>query len=185
MSDSIVADAPATPQPEIGRPVRVMGIDPGVNGAIAVLSADDLHVIDVPTVKCTGKRSAVDRYELARIIDRIASDGRIDHAFIEHVSSRPTDGHVGAFMFGRAYEALCMAVASAFIPITEVSPAKWRNALGISRPEKAGDKSHVIARANTMFPAYAHLWRAKSHADRAEASLIAEHGRRVLAGASR
>lgn len=164
--------------------MRILGIDPGVYGAIALLDGAALTVLDVPSVKATRSRSAVDRYELARMIDALASSGRIDHAFIEGVSSRPTDGHVGAFMFGRAYEALCMAVAAHFIPITEPTPAKWRNGLGIPRAEKPGDKTFVVARADTLFPTHAHQWRAKCHADRAEAALIAEYGRRVLAGAT-
>ena len=161
----------------------VLGVDTGLKGCIAILrGTDDLELIDMPIVKATGKRSAIDRYELARIIDYHASGEAITHAFIELVSSRPTDGHVGAFMFGRAYEAICMAIAAHFIPQTQVTPAAWRNALGIPRPEKPGDKSHVVARATTMFPSYAVHWRHKCHADRAEAALIGEYGRRVLCG---
>ncbi len=162
----------------------ILGIDPGVNGAIAVLSDGALDIIDVPTVtivKSDKKRREVAVYELARIIDNL---GHVDHAFIERVGAMPRDGAVGAFAFGGVYWALRMAVASAFIPQTICSPVEWRNGLRIPRAEKPGDKTQVVARANELFPKYSHLWVAKCHADRAEAALIAEHGRRVLSGAS-
>lgn len=164
--------------------MRILGIDPGVHGAIALLDDGELIVWDVPTVqvvKNDKKRREVDLYELARMVDAL---GHVDHSFIEKVGAMPRDGAIQAFAFGGVYWALRMAVASAFIPQTTVSPAEWRNGLRIQRPEKPGDKSLVVARADTLFPKHAHQWRAKGHSDRAEAALIAEYGRRVLTGAT-
>ncbi len=162
----------------------ILGIDVGVHGAIAVMRDGALaDVIDMPVVKKTGKRAAVDRYALARIIDALGKE-HITHAFIEEVWSTPRDGSVGSFMFGRAYEAACMVVAAHFIPTTEVTPVKWRNAMGVRKAQKKGDKTPSVQRANELFPKHSHLWVAKCHADRAEAALIAEHGRRVLSGAT-
>lgn len=164
--------------------MRVLGVDPGVHGAIALVDDGTLTVWDVPTVqvvKSDKKRREVDLYELARMVDAL---GHVDHAFIEKVGAMPRDGAVGAFAFGGVYGALRMAIASSFIPQTLVSPAEWRNGLRIGRPEKPGDKQLVVARADTLFPKYSHQWRAKCHADRAEAALVAEYGRRVLTGAT-
>lgn len=179
--------------------MTILGVDPGVNGAFALIEDGvPVLVMDLPTVaviKNDRKRRELDDYEFARMID---SAGHIDHAFIERVGARggkPTkpgddpskpekrDGAVQAFAFGAVFGGIKAVIAAHFIPRTLVSPIEWRNALGIRRAEKPGDKSLVVARANELFPLHAHLWVAKCHADRAEAALIAEYGRRVLGAA--
>ncbi len=156
-----------------------LGVDPGVNGALAILVDGELVVHDLPTVangKGKGRRE-IDAYELARII---AVAGTITHAFVEKVGAMPTDGSIQAFSFGQVFGTIRGVLSAHFMPITLVSPIKWRNALGVRRSEKRGDKQPSVDMANQLFPKYNHLWRAKCHADRAEAALIAEYCRRTI-----
>lgn len=155
----------------------ILGVDVGLNGAMAFLRESDLEVVDIPTItigKSSGKRRReVDLYELARIIDAVPV---IEHAYVEKVGAMRGDGPVGAFAFGRTYGAILAVLAANFIPVTKVAPLVWRRGLRIPATSK-GDKSAVVARANELFPEHSALWRAKCHADRAEAALIALWGK--------
>lgn len=164
----------------------VLGIDPGVNGAIAFLTDDgDLETLDIPTQsaargKSTRKRTEINAVELARIIDAAAPD----HAIVEAVGARPHDGSVQAFAFGKSFGIILGILAANFLPITLVTPQVWRKALGVAKGETAGDKRPSMRRATELFPEQAFNWAAKCNADRAEAALIAEYGRRLLARAA-
>jgi hypothetical protein len=78
----------------------VIGIDPGVHGAIAVLDerGDLLEVVDMPSTPEANGRSATNAPLLAGILAR--THARI--AFCEFVGARPTDAKVAAFAFCRA-----------------------------------------------------------------------------------
>ena len=76
----------------------VIGVDIGVQGAIAILNASgeliEVHEMPVLHDEPAGRRS-VNGPLLASII--FASHA--DHAFVEHVAARPGEGAVGAFAF--------------------------------------------------------------------------------------
>jgi crossover junction endodeoxyribonuclease RuvC len=79
---------------------RVIGIDPGAHGAIAVLDegGELLEVHDMPAFPESNGRNATNAPLLAGILAH--SHARI--AFCEFVGARPTDAKVAAFAFGRA-----------------------------------------------------------------------------------
>ncbi len=53
---------------------QVLGIDPGLNGALAFLTPHQgVDVLDMPTVKA-GKGRSVDEHALARLFDARAGD---------------------------------------------------------------------------------------------------------------
>jgi hypothetical protein len=81
----------------------IIGIDPGINGAIAEIDFDSgelLRISDMPTLIGEGakNRRAVNAPLLAQII----FNSHATHAYCELVGPRPTDGVVGAFGFGRS-----------------------------------------------------------------------------------
>ncbi len=164
--------------------MRVLGIDPGTKGAIAVYDGQTLEVHDIPVIKVQrgGKgRSEIDEPAFARMIDCIAKE-HVTRAWIEQVGAFPTDGAVSAFAFGRAYGVILGVVAAHFIPRELVSPQTWRRGTGVQRAQK-GDKAPSILRATELFPGSSGLWaavRGNGDADiragRAEAALIAVHG---------
>lgn len=161
----------------------VIGVDPGAGGALCLLCRERgiLDIVDVPTVVCRRKSGKeyceVDLYALANLLDNWTGRCHIDRAAIEAVTSRPSDGHVGAFSFGHSYGALRMALASHFIPCVPVDTATWRKGVGIPSRTTKGDKAPVVARADSIWPDHKHLWRGPRggiRADRAEAALIAK-----------
>jgi len=155
----------------------IVGIDPGIKGAAAVIDNDGkmADVIDIPTIVMNGDRREVDTAALFEWLGRQVKPRRI---IIEHVHSMPHDGHVGAFKFGMTYgmiRAICMRVT----PNVElVKPALWREYFDLLGRDK--EASRMLAQR--LFPAMSDkLVRQMDH-NRAEAMLIAWFGARPPIG---
>jgi crossover junction endodeoxyribonuclease RuvC len=156
----------------------VIGVDPGKSGALALLhlATGELKVEDVPVFRLKGKTS-IDHYGLARIIDAWSPLNPV--VFLEQVSSRPGEGHAGAFDFGRTYGLILGVLAGNFLRVELVSPSVWKAAMRVR-----GEKDVSRARASTLFPRHSALFARVKDDGRAEAALIALHGAQVLAGQS-
>lgn len=154
----------------------ILGIDPGLGGAIAYFKFEKdmwrlVGMRDMPVMENPyGKGRVVDCYALCDLMSPFR--GHECLAIIERVQSMPNDGAAGAFKFGQtamAPEALCAAYQ---IPIFKVSPGVWKRAAKlIKRPKGAS-----IAKAKTLWPDMAGHFRLKKHEGRAEAALIGHHG---------
>jgi crossover junction endodeoxyribonuclease RuvC len=151
-----------------------LGIDPGIGGALALLSRDYelLAVIDMPVMAGTGKRQQVNAVELSKIIDswQRKSEGDQLIAFIEQVSARPGQGVSSMFSFGDSFGAVRGVLAAKGIPLLLVTPQAWKKRAGLIGTEK--DRSRTVAQQ--MFPS-ADLAR-KKDVGRADALLIARYG---------
>lgn len=161
----------------------VLGIDPGLTGALALFdpAAERLLIEDVPTftLKSGGrKKSTVDHYGLARIIDAWVSLNPV--VWLEQVGTRPGEGAVGAFSFGKTYGLLLGIAAAHFLRIELVTPASWKSALKVK-----GDKDVSRQRASALLPRHSGLWPLAKHDGRAEAALIALHGSMQIAATNR
>lgn len=165
--------------PKAAPGVRVLGIDPGLRGAMALYDGTTVEITDIPVlpVRKSGRvRHEIDGYELARAIDAL---GHVDHAAVELVGAMPTDGVVGAFSFGRALGEIVGILRAHFIPLTFPPPRVWRKAMGVP-PAVKGDKHPSISVATALFPRCSGMWAAvRGNGDanirggRAEAALIA------------
>lgn len=159
--------------------MKFIGIDPGLYGAIALLDdeTDALTVWDVPTFNVgsskagkAARKTVIDEVALANIFDEIAKAGA-SRVWLEKVGSRPGEGHVGAFSFGRTYGLLRGLCVAHFWIIADVTPAHWKASHKVT-----GDKDQSRMRASQIMPAHAHNWPLKKHDGRAEAALIAKFG---------
>ena len=159
----------------------IVGIDPGLSGAVALFDPHPIHaehselrlqIIDMPLheIKVAGKkRRQLDLYQLARWFDLKAADMR--HAFIESVHAMPKQGVSSSFSFGFAAGAVQGIVAASFVPMTLVSPRQWKAAMKLS-----ADKDASRRLASQRLPAFAHLWARAKDDGRAEAALLALYG---------
>ena len=155
----------------------ILGIDPGLTGAIAYFKLENgaapnlIGVRDMPVMpNPRGKGKIIDCYALCDLMSPFK--GHEVLAVIEQVQAMPKDGAVGAFKFGKcamAPEALCAAYQ---IPIFMVTPGVWKRAAKlIKRP-----KGTSLAKAKSFWPEKAGHFRLKKHEGRAEAALIGYHG---------
>ncbi len=151
----------------------IIGVDPGLNGAIALVDGETLiQVQDMPTLpKPAGKGKEVNGYLLADILrDMIDQGGEI--MWIENVGGRPGEVPSRAFNFGRAAGAPYYVAAALGMPCRLVSPAAWKRHHGLIRT----DKQQSRALALSLWPAMRDEFRLQKHVDRAEAALIAAYG---------
>jgi crossover junction endodeoxyribonuclease RuvC len=157
--------------------VIVLGFDPGITGAVAVLVDDKIvSVIDMPVVEkriASGKmRRRVSAAGIADIINnRIFSPNTGVEAWVEQVSPRPGEGTVSSFSFGRSVGVIEGVLAGLGVPTNFVAPPVWMKELRVPRDGSIG-------RCLEIYPYLAKdLSRKKDHG-RADAALIALFGSR-------
>jgi len=111
-----------------GAPV-VLGIDPGLSGAIAALDPAGrvVAVLDMPALEAGNGRRILNVLALR---DALHSLLPIRACWIENVSSMPTDSRVSAFAFGRSVGALEAACLLSGVPVQRVTPQVWKRAAG-------------------------------------------------------
>jgi len=146
----------------------ILGVDPGLTGAIAFYYPEHpggIVVYDIPVAD-----GEVDTDTLTGIIRGLAPTV----AVIERVSSMPGQGVSSTFKFGATYGALRAVVSVLQIPQHLVTPAKWKAHFRLSK-----DKEEARARALQLWPGAGYFARKKDHG-RAEAALIALYGAEVI-----
>jgi len=143
----------------------LMGIDPGVSGALAVLDGERLvDVYDMPTMQ-DGKRRQVNAAAVAKLI-RAHSPAAV---VVEAVHSMPGQGVASSFAFGQSLGAIHGVVAALGIPLHTVTPQSWKRRAGLIGTAK----DQARAKAQQMYPG-APLARVKDQG-RADAILIARY----------
>ncbi|MGE5151189.1 MAG: hypothetical protein ACM3II_13795 [Rhodospirillaceae bacterium] len=158
------------------------GIDPGLDGALAVIEDGPnggCKCFDMPTLALSrgGKnKHEVDAHALADLI----AQWMPHHAFLEGARAMPGQGDTSTFAIGKGYGIVIGVLAASSIPYTIVDARRWKNALQVPK-----DKDAARARASQLLPAAASQWPLKKHDGRAEAALIALYGSRSLAGIGR
>jgi hypothetical protein len=122
--------------------VKIVGCDPGINGALALLVINDgaapqlIDAIDVPTVGDKSKRR-VDAIAICKWIE----NHRPDFAGIERGQSMPLQGSSSTFLYGRACGSLETVLCLCEIPLVIVEPAVWKRHRGLhGKDKKAPDK---------------------------------------------
>jgi hypothetical protein len=161
--------------------MTILGIDPGVAGAIARLwiagELDTLIVFDMPTLNISGKGRKRQRLDIDALHRWLIDSGSVDHAFIETAQAMPGQGSVSMFHYGVTYGILLALLTSHHIPYTEVHPRRWKSVMldGLNKSSK--DASRL--RAKQLWPGVSYF-DFKKDEHRAEAALIAEFGRRQL-----
>ncbi len=153
----------------------ILGCDPGLSGALALYNPtlNTLHVEAMPTVELlrnSKSKHQIDAYALARIIDDMTG---ITHAYVEAVGAMPGQGTASCFSFGHSAGVLYGVLAANFIPVTFVSPVRWKKAMGIT-----ASKDGARARASQLFPRHANKWTRVKDDGIAESALIALYGAR-------
>ncbi len=139
--------------------MKVIGIDPGKNGAFAVIENGVLCSVFAFTKH---ERSA---------IARAIYQQKPEIFFIEKVNASPQQGVVSAFSFGRNAECVECAATLTEIPVKLVKPVEWQSAVG---KLSGGDKKTLLQRAKELHPEG--VGSKMITRDTADAVLIAHYG---------
>lgn len=163
----------------------ILGIDPGLGGAVAVLEGTGrlIRVEDTPSLWVRAgrrRRRAYDVAAMRRILARCLLEGNgALHAVIEAQQAMPRQGVRSMFSTGFGYGVWVGLLAGLAIPYTVVAPRRWQSALLMGRGDP---KALSILTASQLFPGVS-LPRGRH--GRADAVLLAEYGRRLVCGAAR
>lgn len=159
----------------------ILGIDPGKTGALAIL---DMHTLDLadhmhmPTIKVGSK----DRVNGA-LIAAWLQDFDISHAFLEQVNAMPGNGGKGpkmgaasAFSFGHSAGIVEGIIMGANLPLTLVTPQKWKKHAGLVGTDKDVARSRCVQ----LYPGVRDLDLKTKGQALADAILIARYGASTL-----
>lgn len=157
--------------------VVIIGVDPGIHGAVAFLHVDGntgkqwpelVHVLDLPTEK-VGEHNRLDLVELRATIGRLltAVDPARIKLTIEDVHAAPGQGVSSMFRFGFAAGALTGLFTGMGVSPQYITPQVWRRRVGVN------EQRDSLQRVVEIFPAKAELFRRKMDHNRADAALIA------------
>jgi crossover junction endodeoxyribonuclease RuvC len=144
----------------------ILGIDPGLNGAIAWVS-DTGHLIrvaDMPTVEVAGKKKVSPQMLVAMLEEH---DDLIKLAAIEEVGAMPGQGVTSMFNFGYSAGILAGVCAGLRVPVSLHRPSVWKRAAGVP-----ADKGGARQMAQRFWPGCRDFDRVKDDG-RAESALLA------------
>ncbi len=121
----------------------VVGIDPGIHGAIVMTDGRKLFKYWKLPIKIDGKEKYVHFEEVNQIFQLIVRYQR-PHVYLERAIPFAL-GSKSAFTYGRGFEALLIALRVNQIPFTLVEPGRWTKEMheGISADFKPKKKSSI------------------------------------------
>jgi hypothetical protein len=97
----VIKKSSAAPDATGGAPRRILGVDPGIHGGLAIIAVEDgaaprlVETIDIPVIG-TNAKERVD----AIAIRVWVSKHDIQHAFIERAQAMPKQGSSSGFKYG-------------------------------------------------------------------------------------
>lgn len=162
----------------------ILGVDPGLKGALALYSANERvlkWVIDMPlryNPKSVSRSKNEPDIEIIREqITRIK--GKVSLAVLEQVHTLPRDGRVSSFTFGENYGTLKACLQMLDLPLMLTPPGVWKSHYGLGANKRA-----AVNLARKLFPTHSADFTLTKDG-RAEAALIAKFGEGLVLEASK
>jgi crossover junction endodeoxyribonuclease RuvC len=161
--------------------MRIVGIDPGLSGGLALVDGGALiECVVAPTVVVKAAKREYDADALVALFRRFSPD----HVFLEKAQAMPGQGVSSMFSIGLGYGLYRGILAALKIPYTLTHPKSWQKVMFMDLPK--GDTKamgHIVCMR--LWPGRS--WLAserckKVHDGLTDASLIAAYGCRTLAG---
>ena len=149
----------------------IIGIDPGVSGAICILTDGKItEIYEMPTM-IDGKKNKkqVNGAEVTNIINKELVNEKDLNVVIEHVSAMPGQGVTSMFNFGQSFGVLKGICAALKLPVHFIRPVKWKKHFNLINTEKDASRTKVIE----VFPYISSKISKKKDANKADAILIA------------
>ena len=126
--------------------MRIIGIDPGLNGAIAILQNNkviEIHDIPVMTDGKKNKRQ-LNSAQLVKLLKDNFQDETDTVVIVEQVNAMPGQGVTSMFNFGQTFGAIKGICAALNLPIFFVRPAKWKKHFDLINSSKDASRTKAI-----------------------------------------
>lgn len=150
---------------------RTLGIDVGLNGAIAlVVDGELITVVDMPTVTLDRNGKAKRQVSVPELV-QIVKDFDPTEAYTERVFAMAGQGVTSVFSFGRSLGVVEGVLGALKIKNSLVTPQTWQKRMAVT-----GGKDGSRARAMDLFPEQAQMFKRVKDDGRADAALIAAFG---------
>ena len=151
----------------------IIGIDPGISGAICFFEDGQvIEIIDMPVMADgkKNKRQINGPQTYNEILKRINKFQKKDIiVIIEQVSAMPGQGVTSMFNFGQSFGVLKGICSAMQLSMFFVRPAKWKKYFGLIKTEKDASRTKVIE----IFPYISSELSRKKDSNKADAVLIA------------
>ena len=151
--------------------MRIIGIDPGLSGGIAIL--DDLKIFDIydMPIMSEGKKNKnqLNSAQLVNIIKKNLIPNGNTFLIVEQVSAMPGQGVTSMFNFGQTFGSIKGICAALNLPIFFVRPAKWKKHFDLINSSKDASRTKVIE----MYPSFSKQLAKKKDVNKSDAILIA------------
>tara|TARA_Y100001970_G_C13663104_1_gene569310 strand:+ start:74 stop:568 length:495 start_codon:yes stop_codon:yes gene_type:complete len=151
----------------------IIGIDPGISGALCFLEDGKIiDVVEMPTMT-DGKKNKkqVNGSQICNeILKRISKSEKNNiRVVIEQVSAMPGQGVTSMFNFGQSFGILKGICSAMQLPVYFVRPAKWKKYFNLINSEKDASRTRAIE----IFPYFSSQLSKKKDTNKADAILIA------------
>ena len=152
--------------------MKIIGIDPGLSGAIAVLENNKvLNIFDIP-VMSEGKKNK--RQLNSALLVNLLKENIIDNEdvaiVVEQVNAMPGQGVTSMFNFGQTFGAIKGICAALQLPIYFVRPSKWKKHFELINSSKDASRTKAIE----MYPKLSNQLSKKKDVNKSDAILIAK-----------
>ena len=151
----------------------IIGIDPGISGAICFFEDGEVkEIIDMPVMADgkKNKRQINGPQVYNEILIRINKLQKKDIiVVIEQVSAMPGQGVTSMFNFGQSFGVLKGICSAMQLSMFFIRPAKWKKYFGLIKTEKDASRTKVIE----IFPYISSQLSRKKDSNKADAILIA------------
>ena len=151
----------------------IIGIDPGISGAICFFENGEVReIIEMPTM-ADGKKNKkqINGTQIYNeILTRIKKFSKKDiFVVIEQVSAMPGQGVTSMFNFGQSFGVIKGICSAMQLSTHFIRPVKWKKYFGLIKSEKDASRTKVIE----IFPYISSNLSKKKDANKADAILIA------------
>ena len=151
--------------------MKIIGIDPGLSGGIAVLENNKiLNMFDMP-VMAEGKKNKR-QLNSAQLVSLIKDNIKVNEEIVvvvEQVNAMPGQGVTSMFNFGQTFGAIKGVCAALELPIFFVRPSKWKKHFELINSSKDSSRTKVIE----MYPTLSNQLTKKKDVNKSDAILIA------------
>ena len=151
--------------------MKIIGIDPGLSGAIAVLENNQvLNIFDIP-VMSEGKKNKrqLNSALLVNLLKENINKEEEVAVVVEQVNAMPGQGVTSMFNFGQTFGALMGICAALELPIFFVRPSKWKKHFELINSSKDASTTKAIE----MYPKLSNQLSKKKDVNNSDAILIA------------
>ena len=151
--------------------MKIIGIDPGLSGGIAILENNKVQQLYNMPVMSEGKKNKkqLNSAQLVNLIKSNIEPQEEVSVIVEQVNAMPGQGVTSMFNFGQTFGAIKGVCAALGLPIFFVRPSKWKKHFELINSSKDASRTKTIE----MYPSLSDDLSKKKDVNKSDAILIA------------